>query len=531
MGIARLLDDQTKLARPKRFWPLVRPSTEAPVTQAVLQNPLISSLSAPRAQDRPPSYVHAVTLPTAFLGSPITTASLVAKVTEDRDRLDARIGRLGAGQPGDTVRRAWTAAGKAPAKLVVALLGDDTNGIDGLMAVLGHAEEVEGIGQLRAAGDPATALIGETWQRAIEGGDPDKVADFLRKLNRPNLVTSALDESNRSRTACGAPAGQPSTSAGASPALGAASPTPRFAVRSRTGSTTRWTGSAGGTHAGRSGSWWRSPSPWRSASTLSAVTIGRPSGTTRPCGPRPRPWRSNRSTDEPRRRPPTSTATTTTTIGSAASTGRTEHAQHGGDGTPGRDTLREIGLPFGWSQRHGPASRSTPRCTCRASCWWRDRRILRRPFWFDALNKLVNLRTTRPPPTADASAEAGRRLRRDVRGRRRCRRPATPVLSGGGRFESRLCVPTQSTGFPQGWSSAVSAVTGGFNHCPYVQHVAAGVAALGRDLTDQGVAMVGISSNDVVTYPQDGPDQMVAGGPPPRLDQAWAFLDCTITQV
>ena len=48
------------------------------------------------------------------------------------------------------------------------------------------------------------------------------------------------------------------------------------------------------------------------------------------------------------------------------------------------------------------------------------------------------------------------------------------------------------------------------NHCPYVQHVAAGLAALGLDLTDQAVAMVGISSNDVVTYPQDGPDQMVA---------------------
>jgi peroxiredoxin len=48
------------------------------------------------------------------------------------------------------------------------------------------------------------------------------------------------------------------------------------------------------------------------------------------------------------------------------------------------------------------------------------------------------------------------------------------------------------------------------NHCPYVQHVAAGLAALGRDLADQGVAMVGISSNDVVTYPQDGPDQMAA---------------------
>ena len=46
------------------------------------------------------------------------------------------------------------------------------------------------------------------------------------------------------------------------------------------------------------------------------------------------------------------------------------------------------------------------------------------------------------------------------------------------------------------------------NHCPYVKHVAAGLAALGQDLADQGVAMVAISSNDVVTYPQDGPDQM-----------------------
>lgn len=46
------------------------------------------------------------------------------------------------------------------------------------------------------------------------------------------------------------------------------------------------------------------------------------------------------------------------------------------------------------------------------------------------------------------------------------------------------------------------------NHCPYVRHVAAGLAALGRDLAVQGVAMVGISSNDVESYPQDGPEQM-----------------------
>ncbi|OBI89533.1 thioredoxin family protein [Mycobacterium asiaticum] len=57
------------------------------------------------------------------------------------------------------------------------------------------------------------------------------------------------------------------------------------------------------------------------------------------------------------------------------------------------------------------------------------------------------------------------------------------------------------------------------NHCPYVQHVAAALAELGRDLADQGVPMVAISSNDVVTYPQDGPEQMVAEA----QRQGWTF--------
>lgn len=57
------------------------------------------------------------------------------------------------------------------------------------------------------------------------------------------------------------------------------------------------------------------------------------------------------------------------------------------------------------------------------------------------------------------------------------------------------------------------------NHCPYVKHVAAGLAALGRDLAELGVAMVAISSNDVITYPQDGPEQMAVVA----RDSGWAF--------
>jgi peroxiredoxin len=47
------------------------------------------------------------------------------------------------------------------------------------------------------------------------------------------------------------------------------------------------------------------------------------------------------------------------------------------------------------------------------------------------------------------------------------------------------------------------------NHCPYVIHVAPAIATLAMEYQQQGVAVVGISSNDVSKYPQDSPEQMV----------------------
>jgi peroxiredoxin len=48
------------------------------------------------------------------------------------------------------------------------------------------------------------------------------------------------------------------------------------------------------------------------------------------------------------------------------------------------------------------------------------------------------------------------------------------------------------------------------NHCPYVKHLARGLAQLARDYVPGGVAMVGISSNDVAHYPADSPEKMAA---------------------
>lgn len=46
------------------------------------------------------------------------------------------------------------------------------------------------------------------------------------------------------------------------------------------------------------------------------------------------------------------------------------------------------------------------------------------------------------------------------------------------------------------------------NHCPYVIHVNAQIVALAKEYQEQGVRFLAISSNDVINYPQDGPDLM-----------------------
>ncbi len=46
------------------------------------------------------------------------------------------------------------------------------------------------------------------------------------------------------------------------------------------------------------------------------------------------------------------------------------------------------------------------------------------------------------------------------------------------------------------------------NHCPFVRHVQAELARIGRDYQPRGVAVVAISSNDAGQYPDDGPKAM-----------------------
>lgn len=60
------------------------------------------------------------------------------------------------------------------------------------------------------------------------------------------------------------------------------------------------------------------------------------------------------------------------------------------------------------------------------------------------------------------------------------------------------------------------------NHCPYVKHLRAALAEFGRECMTKNVAVVAISANDAVGYPEDGPAKMAleakaAGYPFPYL--------------
>jgi peroxiredoxin len=46
------------------------------------------------------------------------------------------------------------------------------------------------------------------------------------------------------------------------------------------------------------------------------------------------------------------------------------------------------------------------------------------------------------------------------------------------------------------------------NHCPFVLHLIKDISKLGRQFNFPEVAVIAISSNDIATHPQDGPEEM-----------------------
>lgn len=47
------------------------------------------------------------------------------------------------------------------------------------------------------------------------------------------------------------------------------------------------------------------------------------------------------------------------------------------------------------------------------------------------------------------------------------------------------------------------------NHCPFVIHLRSALAEFGSEFGSKGLSIVGISSNDVATHPDDSPEKMI----------------------
>ena len=50
------------------------------------------------------------------------------------------------------------------------------------------------------------------------------------------------------------------------------------------------------------------------------------------------------------------------------------------------------------------------------------------------------------------------------------------------------------------------------NHCPFVKHVNQEIVQLSKDYKNMGINFIAISSNDVVNYPEDSPEEMTKTG-------------------
>src|SRR5688572_20400902 len=61
------------------------------------------------------------------------------------------------------------------------------------------------------------------------------------------------------------------------------------------------------------------------------------------------------------------------------------------------------------------------------------------------------------------------------------------------------------------------------NHCPYVKHIRTGLADFGRYAAERGVTLVAVSSNDPVSHPDDGPEQMALEARPAGYDSPYLF--------
>ena len=403
-GVARLLDNQRSVPKGILGWfGLRKPEASTAATQAVMQHPLVQALSSPRATDRPPSYIDAITFGSAVLGTGLPASTLIAKVLDPA----AVAAKLAQATPNDdtaatvdAVKAAWTASGQDVVKTIDALLVDADHGQAGIAWLIDAATVPARLTNLATSGDVGASILADAWSNSRG----DKQA-FVAAVQGADLLSAAKKGVRGVESAL-------AQIAEANPYLGTSLQT--LWARAGTDFTKfrkeieDWFDR----EMARVSGWYSRWAQWImvavalvivGALNVSAVTVGKtlwndPTLRTETADAAAAIVNSTSTTTAP--------TTTTTTVASSSSIAPTSTAAVAAPPTTApaptaSETLAGLSLPIGWNDTAWPG--------------WTPYLILHllgilmvaiaasfgAPFWFDLLNRLVNLRAGgTPPPTA-----------------------------------------------------------------------------------------------------------------------------------
>lgn len=381
-GIGRLLDDRQSLPTRWFGWLGLRtPSATTTATQVVLAHPLIKSLSSPRATNRPPSYIDAVTFASVVLGSSFPTASLIVKVL-DGQGLDNRIRSLSSNGPADALKAAWSSAEGNALTLVETLLADRTNGQAAVALILDPSVIASRVTTLTTDGDPSAVVLAAAWQAA-----GNSLPRFISELERNDLVTLG-------KKGAGAVAAGLAQIKAVNHHFGASLESLWDRAGSDLSNFRKEVEDWFDREMARVSGWYSRWAQWIMilvalvlviALNVSAVTVGKALWAD--------PTLRAKAADAAAHVVSPSTTTATETAPTATTVAQAPHADS--------QTLEGIGLPIGWNATAWPGLD-----------WYLVLHFLGlvmvaiaasfgAPFWFDLLNRLVNLRAGgKPPPTA-----------------------------------------------------------------------------------------------------------------------------------
>lgn len=84
-----------------------------------------------------------------------------------------------------------------------------------------------------------------------------------------------------------------------------------------------------------------------------------------------------------------------------------------------------------------------------------------------------------------------------------------PLGTKAPNFKLLDCISNKKVSLEELKSNIATVIMFLCNHCPYVKYIQPTLINFVKDYQSQGVSFIAINANDVIAYPEDGPDQML----------------------